>query len=1268
MSLDFYHVNEQLTKEGTIEIYPDFAVVRSKDLMVRGNSFYAIWDEDKGLWSTSEYDVQRLVDEDLFRHKELIEKRIDGRVKVKLMKNFSSGVWKNFISYMKHLSDSSSQLDTSLIFSNTKSKKSDFASRRLPYPLAAGDTSAWEEIISTLYDPEEREKLEWAIGAIVAGDAKTIQKFLVLYGPPGSGKGTIINIIVKLFQGYYTTFEAKALGSNNNSFATEAFKNNPLVAIQHDGDLSKIEDNTLLNSIISHEEIRVNEKFKPSYDAIVNAFLFMGTNKPVKISDAKSGILRRLIDVVPSGRKLSPRRYEALMSQIDFELGAIAAHCLKVYRELGRNHYNGYRPVEMMLQTDVFYNYIEMNYDVFKEQDGVSLTQAYSLYKRFCEETLIEYKLPQYKFREELRNYFAEFDERAVVDGVRVRSWYSGFLTDKFKLQMPEEAASSLSMEETTSIFDELAATWPAQYANEDENPQKAWDKVGTTLADLDTSLLHYVRTPENHIVIDFDLKDENGEKSAELNIAAASLWPSTYSEYSKGGGGVHLHYDFDGDVSTLSRIYSEGIEIKVFTGKSALRRRFSKGNNIPVAVINSGLPLKEKKVINSDQVKSEQKLRELIGRNMRKEIHQGTKSSMDFIHKILEDAYQTDLAYDLSDLKSPLTAFAANSSNNVLYCLTLVGKLKLQSKNSPTEVAEDNGGYLPQIKAAEDQKLTFFDVEVFPNLFVICWKLEDHPEVVAMVNPKPHEVEALFKYLLVGFYNRQYDNHILYAASMGFNNEQLYQLSKKLVTSVPGAKFGQAYSLSYADILDYTSKKQSLKKYEIELRIPHMESNLDWDEPVPKELWDKVVEYCRNDVRATEAVHKARIQDFVARQILAALSGLTVNDPTLAHTAKIIFEGNRKPQSAFVYTDLSKMFPGYEYSFGKSTYKGEEVGEGGLVRAKPGMYTNVALLDVESMHPTSIHLLNMFGDDYTNNFWQLVRARLAIKKGDYDTARKLLDGKLAPYLKSEDDAKALSDALKIVINIVYGVTSASFDNPFRDPRNKDNIVAKRGALFMVDLMEAVDNYVGKNGEKWTVVHTKTDSVKIPDATPEIIEFVMQFGKKYGYNFEHEATYEKFCLVNDAVYIAKTQATEKKPSYWVATGKQFQQPYVFKTLFSKDPIEFEDLCETKSVSTALYLDFNPEVEEAEKKRQFIGKVGLFTPVISGGGELQRRAKPAEDGTPGKFAAATGAKGHLWQESHLVKERENIDMAYFNKQVDEAVTNISQYGDFEWFVS
>ena len=407
--MDFYQIKERVAKNGITEVYPDFKVGRSKDLMVRGKGFYAIWDQEKEMWSTDEYDVQRLVDADLMNYRDKILERTNGAVQVKLMSEFSSRSWALFRNFMQNISDNAHQLDEVLTFANTEVKKKDYVSRRLPYPLEPGPFDAYDELIGTLYEPEERAKIEWAIGAIVAGDAKDIQKFIVLYGEAGTGKSTILNIIQKLFHGYYTTFEAKALTSSSNSFSTEVFKSNPLVAIQHDGDLSKIEDNTKLNSIISHEEMTMNEKYKPSYMARVNCFLFMATNRPVKITDAKSGIIRRLIDVRPTGNKIPSKRYQMLMQQVEFELGGIASHCLEVYREMGKNYYASYRPLDMMLQTDVFFNYVESCYHLFKEQNGVTLSQAYEMYKQYCDEALVDFKLPRHKFREELKNYFEEY-------------------------------------------------------------------------------------------------------------------------------------------------------------------------------------------------------------------------------------------------------------------------------------------------------------------------------------------------------------------------------------------------------------------------------------------------------------------------------------------------------------------------------------------------------------------------------------------------------------------------------------------------------------------------------------------------------------------------------------------------------------------------------------------------------------------------------------------------------------------------------------------
>ena len=1207
----------------------------------------------------------------------------------------------------RQMRDSFHMLDEKIIFSNTDVNKKDYASKRLPYPLEKGTHDAYDKLMSTLYSEEERRKIEWAIGSIVTGDSKNIQKFMVLYGAAGTGKSTVLNIIQQLFEGYYSVFDAKALGSSSNSFALEAFKTNPLVAIQHDGDLSKIEDNTRLNSLVSHELMTINEKFKSTYSNRFKCFLFMGTNKPVKITDAKSGLLRRLIDVTPSGNKLDQKEYKKLVKQISFELGAIASHCQEVYLS-DPNRYDDYVPLEMMGASNDFYNFMIDSYHIFKNEDGVTLKAAWEMYKTYCDEAKVPYPFSQRTFKEELKNYFWEFNDRLnFEDGSRVRSYYSGFRTDKFEIETPTKKSKKqktklIEFKEQPSIFDKERADCPAQYASSEETPSKKWIKVKTTLKDLDTSKLHYVKVPENHIVIDFDIKDENGNKSYEKNLEEASKWPATYAELSKSGSGVHLHYIYTGDVSKLSRVYDDSIEIKVFTGNSSLRRRLTKCNDIPIANISSGLPLKgEKNVINFDGVKSEKMLRTLIKKNLNKEIHASTKSSVDFIYKILEDTYVTGLGYDVSDMYNTVLAFAANSTNQADYCIKLVNKMKFKS-NEPSKAV-----------ASKEDKLIFYDVEVFPNLFLVNWKMEGEGKpVVRLINPSPSDIEELIHFKLVGFNCRRYDNHILYGRLLGYSNEELYDLSTRIINGERKAFFGEAYNISYTDVYDFSSVKQSLKKFEIELGIHHQELGLPWDQPVPEELWNKVAEYCDNDVIATEAVFNARKSDFLARQILADVAGMTVNDTTNSLTTRIIFGSNKKPQDQFNYRDMGDetakvdrcqitddlmvfsdfgdeytvfdekgrpIFPGYKFEKGVSTYRGEEVGEGGYVYSEPGMYGNVALLDIASMHPSSIVAEQLFGTTYTSRFSDILNARLAIKHKDFDKARQMLGGALAKYLDDEDSASDLAKALKIAINSVYGLTSANFENPFRDIRNKDNIVAKRGALFMINLKHEVQR------RGFIVAHIKTDSIKVADATPEIIQFIMDYGKMYGYNFEHEATYDRMCLVNDAVYIARYK-DGKHAGEWTATGTQFQVPYVFKKLFSKEPIKFEDMCESKSVTSALYLRNNdPDAEETVidpntgmetvikkgDKPEFVGRVGLFCPIKPGRGgkELLRESKD-KDGNV-KYSAATGTKGYFWLESEVVKElnkEDDIDRSYYDKLVDNAVEEISKYGDFEWFVS
>lgn len=381
--------------------------------------------------------------------------------------------------------------------------------------------------------------------------------------------------------------------------------------------------------------------------------------------------------------------------------------------------------------------------------------------------------------------------------------------------------------------------------------------------------------------------------------------------------------------------------------------------------------------------------------------------------------------------------------------------------------------------------------------------------------------------------------------------------------------------------------------------------------------------------------------------------------------------------------------FPGYEFKFvegcmGKQNmYRGTNLGFGGYVYFEEGMYSNVALLDIQSLHPASIISLNKFGK-YTQKYKELRDLRVAIKEHDFEKARGLLGGSVAKYLTNEEEADQLAQAAKLILNSTYGFCSATFDNPFRDSRDANNIVALKGSLFMRTLQDEVQ----KRG--FTVAHIKTDSIKVPNATKEIVEFIMEFAKPYGYVFEHEATYDRMCLVNGSTYIAKyadgaacekmygyiPKENRKHPNQWTATAKQFQVPYVFKTLFSKEPVEFSDLCEVKEVKTAMYLDMNETLSEGEHDRRFIGKVGNFCPIKPGcgGGVLVREAKTADGNT--KYDSVTGTlkadkTPYRWLEAEFVRalgKEELIDKSYYRKLADDAVDAIKQFGDFERFVA
>lgn len=1346
--LDFLIISTRVVKS-SYEIYPRFVVKKSKDLMIKGHDFYAIWVQDRGLWSTDEFEAFSLIDQELDIYVENNKANLPPNARVMHMWDADSGMVDKWHRYCQsQMRDNFVPLDETIVFADTETKRDDYASQKLSYPFGGNDISSWDRIVGTLYDESERFKIEWAIGSIVSGESKFLQKFFVFYGGPGTGKSTVLNIIQRIFEGYASVFRAKDLTTKTNAFALEAFRSNPLVSIEHDGDLSRIEDNTTLNSLVSHEPMVVNEKYKSTYTSRFWALLFIGTNKPVKITDSKSGLLRRLIDIHPNERRLEFNEYTSLMKRVEFELGGIVEHCLGVYKS-NPTAFNDYVPLRMMEASNDLYNFLLENYYAFERSEGISLRDSWDMYKQYCEDSNVVHPMTKRVFKEEMRLYFQEYYERNP-EGRHQLDWYKGFRKERFESKTSvietNESVGWLREDdliEQPSLLDDIWKDCLAQYANDEGTPMRAWSSVKTTLSDIDTSKLHYVQNPVEHIVIDCDLKDENGAKDITANIRFAMSLPPTYCEVSKGGG-LHLHYIYTGDSSLLADMCICDVEIKKRSGNSAIRRKLTRCNALPIATISSGLPLKgeKKRMVNVKTIKNENALRKLVIKNLNKEVHGDTTSSIDFIKSLLDEAYNSGMQYDLRDLENDIYNFASRSSNQAERCLRTCLEMKFCSN-------EEHPDAVPE---AADAPICFFDIEIFPNLFILVWKLQGAENTpVVLINPDPVVVREFCTANMrrIGFNCRRYDNHLIYAwAYRNYGVEDMFRMSNAIINSKISKYFiGEAYNLSYTDIYDFASagNKKSLKKLEIEMGIHHQEFGHPWDKPLDQSLWEEAASYCCNDVVATEAAFEYLKSDYLARVILADIADMLPNNTTNQLSMKIVFGNDKSPQSQFNYRDMSKpvrpdnpiisnmgdrqfmlfdeggsptwtmwdgndipegwsllpFFPGYSYEFGKSIYRGTEVGEGGYVYAEPGMYRHISLLDVASMHPSSIIAECLFGPKYTQNFKNIVDLRVDIKHGQFDEARKMFDGKLVKYLEDETMVGGLSDAFKTVVNSAYGLTSASFDNLFRDPRNIDNIVAKRGALFMRNLQSEV------RAMGFSVAHIKTDSIKIPGATPELIDFVMKYGEAFGYTFEYEARYDCMTLVNDAVYIARYDADGvrnkggKKAGQWTATGAQFAVPYIFKTLFSHEDLEFNDLCETFSTKTAIYLDINEKLEdvtayEKELKKLdrndpsakaridilkekisrghnyvFVGRCGQFCPMKDGcgGGYLYREGVNKYGETTYSFISKTS--GRRWMESENVKKlglEDKIDMTYFEELARDAVKAIENYGGFEWFVS
>ena len=1023
------------------------------------------------------------------------------------------------------------------------------------------------------------------------------------------------------------------------------------------------------------------------------------------------------------------------------EMGVDAFSNMKVSEETMRYGSPIYR---YMTDCSRIERYSKINdYTPDQQDNWINGTTAYTDYKQWCEDEGST-PVPGLFFYEEMKSYFSEYHGRGIrmPSGQQWNHAYGGTFNPDINfnsrvtvLDMTLEDYNEYRMNNLPdwlklnhfgySPLEKMWADCPAQYGTAD-HPTIPWcceDKL-RTLSDLDTSRVHWVNPTdgywEHHIIIDLDIK-KDGNKCRELNLKRAATFPPTYAEFSKSGAGVHLHYLYDGDVLELAPIIEEDVEIKVYSGKQSLRRKNAGHNAHEIATIPVGyLPKKSAEEIARAKarqadldIKDEGHLRNLIKKAISGDTNMVSHNqNTRWICTLLETAWNTpDLEFNMEPYKDDIYAYAAESSHHAGQLKILLDGCHFMSQNyktlslatvphpvmdinddtAPIEMVKNDSSVDVGNKAPSKKKPPiFFDLEVYrnTNLLVYCVMLpENDPEeymrnMQVVWDPDPDLCRKLLRSKrLIGYNNRAYDNHIMYAKSIGMSPEEVYDVSQGIITNQPKAQWPHAWNSCDLDLYNLSKKAgkaQSLKKWELELDIPHEEMEWDWNEPLPDELREIVEHYCINDVFATTQVYYA-LTDYVNTQyILADITGLDSARATNKMTEALIFGNDPNPQ--LVYTDLSEEFPGYHFEVCKSkeehkaylaklsdegvdmsqlttwdkdddetgykivsTYMGVGVGEGGYVWSNPGYYENVVTFDVASMHPHSILALNMFGD-YTKNFKDLLDARLDIKHKDFESAKKRFGGALAPYLENSDP-DILAKALKVVINSVYGLTSARKQKTrFLDERNIDNICAKRGSLFMVGLLKECQ------ARGIEVAHVKTDSIKLVNPSEEAKEFVLNYGKQYGYTFEVEDVFDRICLIDRAQYIAFGEG------HWHAKGAQFLNPVVFKGLFTGEELTLDDRAIIKeSKKGPIYM------VDSSGNAKFVGKCIKVVCVTNGYDCM--KMQEGED----KLSYVTGCKDHKWIEYSAIKELPweewYIDESYYEDILKETINIIEQFVPF-----
>jgi hypothetical protein len=316
-----------------------------------------------------------------------------------------------------------------------------------------------------------------------------------------------------------------------------------------------------------------------------------------------------------------------------------------------------------------------------------------------------------------------------------------------------------------------------------------------------------------------------------------------------------------------------------------------------------------------------------------------------------------------------------------------------------------------------QDDELLFYDIEVFAHDAFVVFKDIDKKLKRVFHNNFTQLSQFIQGKVLVGFNNYHYDDKIMMYMLNLRTPQQIKWLNDRIIANeeIPASvKKASFKSLDCFQQIDVSNP--SLKKIQGNFGRMILESSVPFtiDRPLTNDEFDSSLYYCISDVDTTIDIYKKRVKSYFKPKIsligmLGKEAAMKWNTTTIS--ANLLLE-KPLPKWAYIRIDewMLNLVPPEVKELWLEKDKGSvniqafdneiQFGFGGLHGAHKTIKRaeNVKLLDVTSMYPNIILLLNVLGMA-TQKYAAILQQRIKIKHID----------------------KILSESLKLILNSVYG-------------------------------------------------------------------------------------------------------------------------------------------------------------------------------------------------------------------------------------------------------